>query len=463
MKSPFEEIYLRSPVVVQNAAVTLFGLIIKQIRKSGKYRNYLHEVILRNSLEPNMLNNYIIKCLKSALKDAANTPYYRILFDKIGFSPDDVKSEGDLVRLPILEKEIVRSNQEQFINDKYKRSRILTLHTTGTTGTPITIFCSKDVRRKNFAFFDNYLLSVGINPRGKRATFWGRIVVSPEECNPPFWRYSVFQKNLLFSSYHLNNKNIPIYLKKLYSYRPHYIDAYPSSIYILAKYALDNGINMKGVTKAITTSAETLYPWQREVIQAVFDIPVYDQYGSAEMCVFVGQCREGNYHIRTDYSLLEFIRDDGHIAQPGEEAELVCTTFINPVMPLIRYRIGDRGIRSDEPCRCGSPYPVMKTLVGRSDDVINTPDGRKVGRLGSVLKGFPVKEGQYVQKNLHEIIVRLVKADGYSNETESQITKELHKRLGFSITIKYQYLDEITRGPGGKFKTIISLINEKGV
>lgn len=447
--------------MLQNIATTIYGLNIRQIRYSGNYRKYYHEVMARNSISRDELDEYVHKSLLSVIKAAEGVPYYREIFNETGLSPADLRSISDLVKLPILEKEDIRKNPEKFINEKYGRQKNLKLYTTGTTSTPLTVFCNKDVRQKNYAFFDNYLQSVGINPQGSRATFWGRTIVPPEEEKPPYWRYSMFQQNLLFSSYHLTDKNIPFYINKLISYRPHYIDAYPSSIYAIAKFALVNGISLRGVTDGITTSAETLFPWQREAIQDAFGVSVYDQYGSAEMCVFVGQCKEGNYHIRSDYSLLEFIRDDGSLAKPGEDAELVCTSFINPVMPLIRYRIGDRGIRSDGLCTCGSPYPVMKELVGRSDDVISTPDGRRVGRLSPVLKGFPVREGQYIQVSENEIIVRLVKADGYTSETESQITVELQKRLGFMMKIRYQYYDIIPRGPGGKLKSVIALSNNK--
>ena len=215
---------------------------------------------------------------------------------------------------------------------------------------------------------------------------------------------------------------------------------------------------MKNVTKGITTSAETLYSWQRKIIEKAFGVPVIDQYGSAEMCNFVAQCHLGRYHIHSDYALIEFLREDGTPADPGEEAEIVCTGFINPVMPLIRYRIGDYGILSDIPCKCGSPFPVMEKILGRMDDIIITPDGRKVGRLSPVLKGFPIKESQYIQKKIDELEVLIVKDKHYDKNTESEVVKELEKRLGTSLKIRVKYVSCIQREKGGKLRTVISYI-----
>ena len=363
-----------------------------------------------------------------------------------------------LKKIPILEKDEIRKAPQNFINKKFNANRLLVVHTTGSTGTPLKIYCNTETRQRNYAFYNRFLNQVGIAFKRRRATFGGRIIVPSKQKKPPFWRYSYFQKNLLFSSYHLTDENIPFYIQQLTKFKPDYIDTYPSSLFCIAQYAKSHNINLRGITKEITTSAETLFPEQRHVIEAVFGVPIYDQYGAAEMCVFVGQCKEGNYHIHTDYGVIEFLREDGSKAKAGEESEIICTSFINPVMPLIRYRIGDRGIFSDSPCRCGSIFPVMEKILGRIDDVIITPDGKKIGRLSPVMKGFPVKEIQFVQKVQSEVDVFIVKAPGYDDNTEFELINQLRNRLGEVISINLKYVDQINRGKGAKLKSIVSLI-----
>lgn len=460
MKSLFENIFLKAPVFLQNAALALYGLKIRHIRYGGDYKKIFDQIKdQRQSVYSDIKDNINI-ALRKTIKDAVqNVPYYIELFKKEGLVYDDIKRVEDLKKIPLLEKNPLRKDPLTFVNKKYDKKKLLCLHTTGTTGTPLNIFCNNSVRQCNYAFYDYFLVENNIKFMGKRATFGGRIIVPPRQKKPPFWRYSYFQKNMLFSSYHLTEKNIPYYIKKLERFRPDYIDSYPSSLYTIANYAQKYNIDLKNITNGITTSAETLLPDQRETIETVFGIPVSDQYGAAEMCIFVAQCKEGNYHIHSDYAAVEFLREDGTQAAVGEESEIVCTGLINPVMPLIRYRIGDRGILSNKKCKCGNPFPVMEKILGRMDDVIITPDGRKVGRLSPVLKGFPVKEVQYIQKSKDSVDVVIVKDNGYTNKTDKDVINELAKRLGHEIMINIKHTQAINRVYGGKLKTVISYIN----
>ena len=79
----------------------------------------------------------------------------------------------------------------------------------------------------------------------------------------------------------------------------------------------------------------------------------------------------------------------------GTVGDLVCTGLLNADMPLVRYRVGDRGALApaDEGCRCGRTLPTLATVEGRVDDVLLTPDGRRIGRLDPVFKAdLPVRE-----------------------------------------------------------------------
>lgn len=459
MKSFSETIYLKCPIAIQNFLLTLYGYNIQRIRYGGMYKKYFQSVNDHLHYSRDELNSYVNDALSSMVRIAGESvPYYRQLFHKHNISPADIASADDLAAIPLLEKKNLRNNPAEFISDRYQIDKLLCIHTTGTTGTPLKIYCDDRVRQLNYAYYDRLLMKNNIRFHGKRATFGGRIVVPPTQIRPPFWRYSHSQKNMLFSSYHLSPENIPYYIEALVKLKPDYIDSYPSSLYCIAEYANHNKEDLSGVTQGITTSAETLFSHQRELIESVFGVPICDQYGAAEMCVFIGQCREGQYHIHSDYSVVELLKEDGTPAAPGEDAEIVCTGLINPVMPLIRYRIGDRGVISENKCKCGSQFPVLEKLLGRIDDVIITPDGKKVGRLSPVLKGFPIKESQYVQEDKNSVTVLLVKDAGFSEKDEINIIGEIRKRLGSQLKIKIDYVAEVPRGPGGKFKTIVSKI-----
>lgn len=455
MKQLLEKIYLRSPGSIQNTLISIYGMNLHISRLSGKYKYYYCKSNQRVN-DRNELDQYILIQLHKIITEAANNvPYYRELFSKNDIKVDDIHAIEDIAKIPLLEKEKIRKAPEEFINTKYRKSKIIKIHTTGTTGTPLKIFCSNEVRQLNYAFYNRFLDSVGIQFKGKRATIGGRIIIPVDQSKPPFWRYSIFQKNLLMSSYHLTEANLPYYIEKIRTFCPDYIDAYPSSLFVISDYARRHSIEMHGIVKGITTSGETLLDDQRRIIESTFGVPIFDQYGATEMCVFIGQCINGSYHIHDDYAVVEFLKDDGTIAKSGEEAEIVCTSLINPVMPLIRYRIGDRAICSDRKCTCGSHFPVVDIILGRTDDYIITPDGRSIGRLSPVLKGFPIKEARYIQERTDEIVVEIVKDAGYESETEQNIVCELRKRIGHQMTIRFEYVEQIKRAEGGKLRTVI--------
>ena len=459
MKSITEKVLLKLPIFLQNLAITIYGAKIQYLRYRKYYKYLLHDSNLRLFMSKKALEEYCNVALNKIIRDAVkNVEYYDNLFKRKGLSVNDIMNINDLRKIPLLNKETLREKEALFINKNYNKKKLLCIHTTGTTGTPLKVYCNSHVLQRNYAFYTRFLNLNNIKSEGRRATFGGRIIVSPQQSMPPFWRYSYFQKSLLFSSYHITDKNIKYYIEKLKKYRPDYIDTYPSSIFAIADFAQKTKYNLKGITKKITTSAETLYEEQRDIIENVFNVPVIDQYGSVEMCIFVGQCSKGNYHIHNDYGIVEFLKENGDKAEPGEEAEVVCTGFINNIMPLIRYKIGDKAVFSDRQCPCGSQFTVIEKIIGRMDDVIITPDGRKVGRLSPVLKGFPVKEAQYIQKKINLLEVRIVKGYGYTSDTDNSIIYELRKRLGKQINIRIVYVTQIYRGAGAKQKSIVSEI-----
>jgi phenylacetate-CoA ligase len=375
-------------------------------------------------------------------------------------SGKEINCLDDLRRLPILSRDEVKRNPSEFFADNYSPSERISLHTTGTSGSPLKIECNKSARQKNYAFFDGYLETIGLNPASRHIIIGGRVIVPPNVKKPPFWRYSYFQKSLLMSSYHLKDIWMDAYIDKIKSFSPEYIESYPSSIYLLAKYILKHNRPLK--CKAVVTSAETLSDEQRETIEQAFNTKVYDQYGCAEMCFFVGQCSYGNYHVRPDYGVLELVDDHGNQVEKGRYGKVLCTGFVNSVMPLIRYSIGDIASYSEEEsCLCGLDTPILMGIQGRIDDVLLTSDGRPVGRMSPVLKGFPIRESQYIQYKAGEIELLIVPEPEFSRDRDmKQIIESVRLRLGSDCKVSVRMVDSIERGKGGKRKAVISYVND---
>lgn len=451
-----EDIYFKLPIAMQNVAVSLKGLQLNRTRTSGNYRRYRSEIYSRTGWERSQLEKYAFSELNKLVERVCReSSFYSELYSRETSGNFAIDSMVDLRRLPVLTKEMVRANAGAMICQDVKST--ISVKTTGTTGTPLKVVCSHDDRQLNYAFFDNFLASNGLDAQRKHVVLGGRLVSHPE-AGFPYWRVSRFQNALLMSSYHLSKKNLPAYIAKLQEFRPEWIEAYPSSIYLLASEMLV--LDIKIALKGVVTSAETLSIDQREVIESAFECKVYDQYGCAEMAVFSAQCSFGSYHIRPDYAIVEILDDAWEPVADGMMGNIVCTSLVNRTMPFIRYAIGDVGCLSLESCPCGLDTPVLGSIQGRKDDVIYTADGTPIGRLSPVLKGFPIVAAQYFQKKIGDLEVHVVPTEAFTAESSMQIVSALRKRVGQKMQIDIKIVKELKRGPGGKVKSVISLIKQ---
>ncbi|TMC48067.1 MAG: phenylacetate--CoA ligase family protein [Chloroflexi bacterium] len=104
-----------------------------------------------------------------------------------------------------------------------------------------------------------------------------------------------------------------------------------------------------------------------------------DQYGTAEHGSVAWQCTAADlYHIDHEAVLLEVLDDHGAPVPPGETGEVVLSGLWNPLMPFLRYRIGDIATLADRPCACGYRLPALARIWGRTMDWILDSRGRWV-------------------------------------------------------------------------------------
>lgn len=458
MGSLIERLYFSSPLIVQNLCISLYGYKLYRERYIGKHDEYFHQLLQSQWYSTAELEQLANKRFTAMVDHAVkNVSFYRGLVQKERLSHRETIDLKRLTEFPIVTKEQLREWPNEFIAQNFRTSQLIKISTSGTTGKTLGIFIDYDSRRYGYAFFSRLKEWAGVNSGLPSVTFAGRTILRPDSVKPPFWRYNRVMNNYLFSSYHLSPQNLPYYVDALLNIQPVFIDSYPSSLYIIAKYMQEN--NLCGIyPRAIVTSSETLWAHQRDLMEAVFKCQVYDQYGSAEQVVFISQCEKGTYHIHPEFGIVEFLREDGSPAKPGEMARLVCTGFTNLAMPLIRYDIGDTAILSEERCTCGRNFPVIEKLIGRTDDILVTPDGRQIGRLDPVFKGLgSVIEAQICQVALNRVIVRIVPGETFGEVDRKRITEELRKRLGVLVEISIETVLAIPRTSTGKFRGVVSL------
>ena len=454
-----ERIYERSPVVLQHAMVSAYGWRLKQLRYGGRHQKYLDELMRSQQYSEAELQELQAENVRKLIQHCyENVPYYGQLLRQLKLTPGDFRSASDLARLPVLDKETVRQQPELFYARNYRNAPCEVVSTSGTTGTTLRIRVDVEGRRKNYAFFSRLKLWAGVSPFSRSATWGGRVIVPAKARRPPFWRYNWAFNNLLFSSYHLSESNLPAYVAKLRSWKPEVIESYPSSIFVLARYIEEHQVELPS-PRAIITSAETLLPHQREVVQSGLGTKIFDQYGAAEQICFVSQCEQGSYHVHPEFGVLESL-PRAHAA--GSDSRIVATGFTNWAMPLLRYDTGDLAIAASRACACQRNFPMLEQILGRQDDFILTRDGRYVGRLDPVFKGLEsIRKAQIVQETVDRLRIRVVPGEGFSPRDMDSVRHELQKRLGTEVECNFEVVDDIPLGPGGKFRAVISRVRSQ--
>lgn len=459
MHELLERLYRASPILGQHVLISLYGGYLRLQRYGSAHARVLTELAQSEFLPQDRLEDLQLRRLQTLVRHAFETvPFYREMSKRLGIAHHDIASLADLKKLPVVKKDDLRTDPERFLSSAFSRGSLKRVNTSGTTGTPLSFWLDSEALQKNYAFYARALSWAGVHVGGKSVTFAGRVFIPPAQTSPPYWRHNVFNRNLLMSSYHISEATAPSYLVKLAQFAPVFIDSYPSAIFALAQHSEAHANPSRVRPRAIVTSSETLLEHQRRMIERVFGCRVYDQYGSAEMVVFASECERGTLHLHPEYGITEVL-NDGKEALVGEPGELICTGFQNWAMPLIRYEIGDTAIRSDSTCLCGRYFPSLKTVIGRIDDTIVTPDGRHVGRLDPIFKGVGgIKETQIIQEAVDCLIVRMVRGQGFEQKMAQAVIDELKKRVGEGVTVKLVYVDQIERSSTGKFRSVVSRV-----
>jgi len=450
-------LYRSLPVPLQNSFVTLKGLAYKSLRGGRRFVFYQKQLIDNEKLSADQLAALQLSKLQILLRHAnENVPFYKRQFRELGFDPRQLKSVDELKQLPILEKETIRKHLNEFVSLKENKLFLFKGSTAGSTGTPLDLYMNRELIQSEHAFMWRQFRWAGCPPTGRIASLRGDMIVPVDQKKPPYWRYDRYSKNMWLSSYHISEATAREYLDCLREYSPHLIYSYPSTIFILAQFARDLRARVLIPNLAgIVTSSETLYDYQKNLIEETFRVPVYDWYGAFERVVFIGTCEHRSYHVFSDYGITEFIPMESNNGETY--CDLIGTGFINTAVPLIRYKQGDGVVLAGDRCTCGTAFPKVERILGRIDDIVVTLEGRMIGSfVDLILSGVThISEAQIVQEKDYEITVNVVPDSQFSTTDENKILKNAMIRLGKSTRVRVSRVNNIARLPNGKYKTVI--------
>ncbi len=446
-------LYVNSPMRLQEAMISARTVFRNTVRLGVKFRRTVKEIQKNEFLDHDEIEAYQVSKIQDLLQYCEkNIPYYTRLFREEGITSADIKNLSDFRKIPILNKKEIRENGPDLIKKgitllKAKGS------TSGSSGSPITKFQNLNAIIREHAFVWRQLQWAGYKKGDKSVWLRGDMIAPISQKAPPFWRFNRVDNMLMMSSYHLSEATAPKYLEALESFNPKLIRSYPSSIGFLAQYLENRNQEYQGTNlKAIMTSSETLTDYHREIIFRRMGCRIFDWYGGFERVILILTCEEGNYHVNSDYGLMEPKPFD------QETTEMIGTGFNNTLMPFLRYNTHDIVEMEDNnfECPCGRKFPVVRNIIGRIDDSIQLKDGRFITRLHFIFNGLSnIGEAQIQQDTLGEIKVLIVPLSGYDDEERNKLIAKAKQRLGEDMNVHVEEVSSIPRTHRGKFKAVV--------
>jgi phenylacetate-CoA ligase len=392
---------------------------------------------------------------KRLLAVAANdVPFYRAQWTD---SQKRHALTGSLNELPLLGKEPVRIDPTQFLDASRRPRHELVFATSGSTGTPLRTYWTPGEVRESMAVREARSLKwAGVSFRLPRATFSGRIVEPNSMSQGPFYRYNAVERQVYLSAFHLRPDTARLYVQALKKHSIQWLTGYAVSYFLLGQSILDQGLSPPPL-KAVITTSEKLTREMREVMERAYGCRIYEEYSTVENAVFASECEFGRLHVSSDAGVVEILRNDGTPCVPGEVGEVVATCLYRTYQPLIRFRIGDLASWDSRACPCSRPMPVLKEVVGRLEDVVVGPDGRRMVRFHGVFVDLPhIRQGQVVQEALDRIRVRVVPAPGYGDDDAQELERRVRQRLGHEVRVEVETVPSIPCDKSGKFRAVVN-------
>ncbi|MCW5611008.1 MAG: phenylacetate--CoA ligase family protein [Rubrivivax sp.] len=409
-------------------------------------------------LAPEELATLQLRRLRDFLQDIGlRVPYYRHLFAAIGFEPASVGGVGDLARLPLLTKALIRRHGEEL--KALGHAPLSRYNTGGSSGEPLVFHIGKGRKSHDVAAKWRATRWWGVDIGDPEAVIWGSPVEHGAQDRIRAWRDRLLRSEL-YPAFAMSPARLDDFLLRLRRQRPRMLFGYPSALSHIARHAAERGVQLDdlGVQVAFVTS-ERLYDEQRESIARAFGCRVANGYGGRDAGFIAHECPAGGMHISAEDIVVETVLPDGRPTSHGEAGEIVVTHLGTADFPFVRYRTGDVGVLDHERCTCGRGLPMLRDLQGRTTDFVVAADGTVMHGLALIyvvrdLAG--VRSFKITQYTRDRTQVDLVPEPAFDTAHVERIRQGFRQRLGSGVQVDVALVETIAPERSGKYRYVVS-------
>ena len=448
--------YQSLPIIGQTLMLNIYGL--KTCQRMRHWNRILDRILPIERWGLHDQQRYVADRLRVILLHVVATvpryESYRWLLSDIKSPSSDIFAL--LSEFPIITREEVVREQKSFLSKEPPTGKIVKTKTSGTTGTPFETYMEAETFTTGDALWWRRTLWAGYRKSDWIARLVGDPVVPLNNSHPRMpWRISWTDKRLYLSTFHLNADTARSYLDILEQRKPAFLMGYPSSLEILAHFALEENRTLAWHPQMVLFASEPMYDRQRELICRVFGAPIRGLYGCAERIVSAAECEHGSYHL----SVVDGYVEGQFGILPMAEPALI-TSLMNKVKPLIRFQLGDViRVLPDTKCPCGRTLPIIDPVVTKEEDWIETPSRRRVSpsALTWAFKDIQgVKRSQIIQTGKDLVEVHLDMDAPHFSKTVQILKERLDEMLFGEMRIECVRNTDIQITRSGKTRFVIN-------
>lgn len=366
--------------------------------------------------------------------------------------------------LPVLNKDNLQKPLIERLSKGYSKKNIFINKTSGSSGTPFIFAKDKYCHAITWASIIYRFGWYGINfNTSYQARFYG---IPLDFLGNKKERFKDFLSHRFrFSIFDLSDSALEKMLDKFRNNKFDYINGYTSSIVLFAKYLQKKNIILTVICptlKVCMVTSEMLFEEDKLLLERQLGIPIVNEYGASELDLIAFQNIKDEWLVNSETLFVEILDENNQAVPNGTSGRIVITSLFNKAHPFIRYDIGDIGILDE---KSTLKKPVLKKLIGRTNDVAVLPSGKKTPGLTFyyITKSIIEDDG-----NVKEFIIKQTKVDSFEIEyvSEIELNNEQTKKIGQAIDLyletnlnfiftRKKVLDRSNRGKLKQFQSML--------